>query len=100
MTKICPKMSRPFPYIYSSGHGSYSNFGTQKLESEIKEGKPGYGLMAIECLKSDCQAWIEPCEPGKCEDCTHYDPEDPEDCIGKTGYCKIIERTDGDFDDY
>jgi hypothetical protein len=97
--KICPKMSRPFPYIYSSGHGSYTNFGTQKLESEIKEGKLGYSLMAVECLKSDCQAWQEKCD--KChEDCEYYNSRDPEDCIGRIGYCKIIDPPEIGYNDY
>jgi hypothetical protein len=98
--KICPIMSRPAPYIYSIGHSSVTNFGLQKLPSEQNEGKTGYELMKIPCLQSECQAWTEPCRPGKCEDCTHYDPDDPEDCIGKTGYCKLIERLCESNSDY
>lgn len=46
-----------------------------------------------------CRAWQEACKDCK-TDCQYYQEDDPEDCIAKNGYCKIIERMSGGFDEW
>jgi hypothetical protein len=46
-----------------------------------------------------CRAWQEACPECKI-DCQYYQEEDPEDCIAKNGYCKVIERMSGGFDEW
>lgn len=45
------------------------------------------------CLEDECQFWQLPCKfsdnPDRCAECVyHPGPDEPEECPGKTGYCK------------
>lgn len=65
--KICPVMSRP---------------GTFQIEPD----------KWVFCLQEKCMWWQKPCEAHYCDTCVYQDPEDPLECLGKTGYCRMATK--------
>jgi hypothetical protein len=79
------------------GDGTICSEGYPILTDLVKLGDAPRVKFVEKSLR--CRAWQEACKECK-TDCQYYQEDDTEDCIAKNGYCKIIERMSGGFDEW